>query len=250
VPPTSFVNPLEIRREGSAFEGVDTPREEGSVGSPHAVASAITSASRFASIRASIVRVTRPDSVTDRVDLGAPLGIRENLTRAHGPMPNCLDMRAVLFALLIAVPGADAQGSVRASCRVRVEIVAGARVRGEGRAEGDAEAARAQAWHDACERLRAFDGSSCEDETRMRVVKRSLTTRPISAAGSPPGLEHVAVVEILPIRQAAGRGSAPRSVEDACHAALADACARAISNTCPEAGVTIVERHADGPPTM
>jgi hypothetical protein len=143
-----------------------------------------------------------------------------------------------------APPAAPADGF---RCAVELEIRDEARAHGTASSATDPEGARKTAWKRACDDLAAKQGLDCEDETRVRVVKRSSSTR-ITGDGDAATTEYEQTFELVSFRQAAGAGRSPDSRADACRAAADNACQALLSGPCPEGRVTVLRTDETGEP--
>jgi hypothetical protein len=136
-------------------------------------------------------------------------------------------------------------------CRVDVEIREAERAQGTGASDTSATEAHDLAWRRACDDLRARSGFDCEDDARVRVVKRSSSTR---AEGSPDGARahYEQVFELVGFRLARGEAGSDSSFAQACTTATDNACRATLGTACPEGRVVVLKAEGDGqarPPT-
>jgi hypothetical protein len=130
-------------------------------------------------------------------------------------------------------------------CRVDVEFREAERAQGSGASDASATEAHDLAWRRACDDLRARSGLDCEDDARVRVVKRSSSTR---AAGSPDGTSahYEQVFELVGFRLARGEAGSDSSFAQACTTATDSACRAALGTACPEGRVVVLKAEGDG----
>ena len=146
-------------------------------------------------------------------------------------------------------PKAPADETDGFSCLVDIEIRDPDRARGTGHSTTDPEQARKKAWDDACADLKHKQGLDCEDESRVRVVKRSSSTSFAMEHGKKTTY-YEQVYELVGFREASGMGRSATSRSDACEAAADNACQALLGSTCPADRVTVLrtDQAPEGPP--
>lgn len=193
-------------------------------------------------------------------------------------MPSCDDgrlvmMRGAIAILLLACGPASARSATPASaspnrggatssspggaaattappraafvCRVDVEIREPERAHGTAASDTSATDAHDVAWQRACDDLRARSGLDCENDARVRVVKRSSSTR-ASPSGDAMKAHYEQTFELVGYRLARGEAGSDASFAQACNAAADNACRAALGTPCPEGRVVVLKADGDG----
>jgi hypothetical protein len=135
-------------------------------------------------------------------------------------------------------PAATAEAPLY-SCAVEVEIRAAERATGRAQSD-DPSVAHDLAWQRACEDLRTRTGLECTDESRVRVVKRSSSTR-MQTSGDETSATYEQVFELATFERARGRGGSDDHPTAACQAATQAACRAALGTACPAGRVVVLE---------
>lgn len=145
-------------------------------------------------------------------------------------------------------PAAPAEDAQRYSCAVDIEIRDADRARGTGTSDSDPEQARKDAWKRACAELNNSRGLDCEDETRVRVVRRSSSTS-MSVVEGEQIARYEQVYELVGFREASGIGRSARSRADACQIAADNACQATLGAPCPADRVSVLrtDQATEGP---
>lgn len=130
-------------------------------------------------------------------------------------------------------------------CRVDVEIRDPERAHGTAASDASATEAHDVAWQRACDDLRARSGLDCENDARVRVVKRSSSTR-ASGSGDAMKAHYEQTFEIVGVRLARGEAGSDASFAQACTAAADNACQAALGTPCPEGRVIVLSADGDG----
>lgn len=131
-------------------------------------------------------------------------------------------------------------------CRVDVEIRDAGRAQGTAASDQSSTEAHDLAWRRACDDLRARSGLDCEDDERVRVVKRSSSTR-MSTTDAGRSTRYEQSFELVGYRLARGEAGSDESFAAACTAAADRACRAALGEACPEGRVVVLRAQGDDP---
>ncbi len=156
---------------------------------------------------------------------------------------------ATTAPVVTAPPKASADETTGFSCTVDIEVRDAHRARGTGRSSTDPEQARKKAWGDACADLKQRSGLDCEDESRVRVVKRSSSTS-VAVEHGESRTHYEQTYELVGFRETSGLGRSATSRADACQVAADNACQALLGAACPADRVTVLrtDQAPEGPP--
>ena len=165
--------------------------------------------------------------------------------RSARPAPTPPSPEASPATAAPATPAATSPPRAAFVCRVDVEIREAERAHGTAGSDKSATEAHDLAWQRACDELRARSGLDCDDDGRVRVVKRSSSTR-ASGSGDAMKAHYEQTFELVGYRLARGEAGSDSSFAQACAAAAESACRSALGTPCPEGRVMVLKADGDG----